>query len=439
MDTKHNKPSASFWGLTPLLVFLLVYLASSLALGDFYAMPISVGFIIASAYALVITRGIKLEERLKIFTGGASDSNILSMIWIFVLAGAFASGAKEIGAIESTVNTILSILPPSLLLPGLFLASCLISLSIGTSVGTIVALTPVALGFADKLGVDIAYMCSIIVGGAFFGDNLSFISDTTIAATKTQEVEMKDKFRTNFLIVLPAAIACLIIYTISGADLNGAEALSNSKGLLGYALLLPYVIVIVTALMGLNVLVVLTLGILSCGVLALAQEVLQGEILWAWVKSLGSGINGMGELIIVTLLAGGLLALIRYNGGIDYLMQTLTKRIQGRRGGELSIAILVSIANICTANNTIAILTAGGVARNISEKYGIAPRRSASLLDTFSCAAQGLLPYGAQLLLAAGFASISPISIIPSLYYPMLLGVCATLAIILGYPRVKDK
>lgn len=423
-----TSPKPSIWGLSPLLVFLSVYLLSSLLLQDFYAMPLSLAFVLSSAYAIAITRGAKLEERIQIFTDGARDANILTMVWIFILAGAFASGAKTIGAIDATVQILLSIFPTSLLLPSLFLATCLISLSIGTSVGTIVALMPIALGFASELNIDTALMAGLVVGGAFFGDNLSFISDTTIAATRTQGVGMRDKFRVNILIVLPAAILCLFIYAGQGFDLSTKESLGASS----LWLMLPYLVVIATALMGLNVLVVLMLGIASCGLVGLGVEAFD---LWSWTASLGKGMTDMGELIVVTLLAGGMLDLIRHNGGIDYLLSFLTKRIKGKRGGELSIALLVVIANVCTANNTIAILTTGGVARDISERYGIDRRRTASLLDTFSCVTQGLLPYGAQLLLAGSFAGISPLSIVASLYYPMLVGICSLLAIWLGYPR----
>lgn len=428
IDNQNTNTRPSFWGLTPLIVFLLTYLASSIILQDFYAMPLSVAFVIASSYAVLITRGIKLEERIQIFTKGAADINIVTMIWIFVLAGAFAEGAKALGSIDATVQLILHILPPGLLLPGIFLASCLISLSIGTSVGTIVALTPIALGFAKGTGIELSYMLGIVAGGAFFGDNLSFISDTTIAATRTQGVSMKSKFRTNIRIALPAALICLIIYTMAGLDLHVRETTSLASPWL----ILPYIIVIVTAIAGINVLVVLLLGILSCGVLVLSMSTLP---FWDWVASLGRGITGMGELIIVTLLAGGMLALIKYNGGIDYLLGHLMRFARGRRGGELVIGLLVIIANICTANNTIAILTTGGVARDISKSYGIDPTRAASLLDTYSCMTQGLLPYGAQLLLAAGFAQISPFSIVGSLYYPMLLGLMTTLTIFINYPK----
>lgn len=413
-------------GLSPFFIFLIVYLASSIFLNDFYAMPLSVAFIIASCYAIAITRGISLDKRIEIFTQGASNSNILTMLWIFILAGAFTESAKAIGAIDASVQLILNVLPSSLLLPGLFLTSCIISLSIGTSVGTIVALVPIALSFSEQVGIGSAHLCAVVAGGTFFGDNLSFISDTTIAATRTQGVSMQDKFKINFIIVLPAALVTLGIYTYQGLNLSSITPSVETN----WWLILPYIIVIITALLGTNVLLVLILGIISCGILSVFQDI----SFWQWIENLGKGITSMGELIVITLLAGGLLELIRYNGGISYILDFLSRKVKSKKGGELSIGILVMLTNICTANNTIAILTVGDMARNISEHYGIDKSRTASILDTYSCVIQGLLPYGAQLLLAAGFASISPLSLLPMLYYPMLLGVCTTLAICLGYP-----
>lgn len=417
-----------WFGLSPLLVFLLVYLVTSVVSGDFYKMPITVAFLVASAFAIAITRGVSLEERIRQFSRGASDANILLMIWIFVLAGAFATGAKSMGAIDATVNVILSLLPSSFLLPGLFIASCFISLSIGTSVGTVVALVPIALGIGESIGMPSAYVAAIITGGAFFGDNLSFISDTTIAATRTQGCSMQDKFRVNILIVLPAALLALGIYLFRGLDLPP----QSSPEMGSLVLMLPYLLVLVAAIAGVNVLIVLTIGILSCGIVGVSTGALP---LWEWVSSLGEGVTGMGELIIVTLLAGGMLELIRYNGGINFLLRHLSRGIRGKRGAELTIAALVSIANLCTANNTIAILTTGKVSREITEKYQLDPRKTASILDTFSCFIQGIIPYGAQLLLASKLASVSPIDIIPHLYYPFIMGGCALLSILLRYPR----
>ena len=392
-------------------------------------MPITVAFTVASIYAVAITRGIKLEERIRQYSRGASDPNILLMIWIFVLAGAFATGAKSMGAIDATVNLILSLLPSSLLLPGLFIAACFISLSIGTSVGTVIALVPIALGLGESLGLSNAYVAAVVTGGAFFGDNLSFISDTTIAATRTQGCSMKDKFRANIAIVLPAAIIALILYFVVGLELPAVRP-SGEEG--SFLLTLPYLLVLVAAVAGMNVLGVLTLGIIACGAVGLGTGTLPA---WDWIAALGSGITGMGELIIVTLMAGGVLELIRYNGGIDYLLKHLTRGISGKRGAELTIAVLVSVANLCTANNTIAILTTGKVSREITKQYGLDPRKTASILDTFSCFVQGLIPYGAQLLLASKLAGVSPMDIVPNLYYPFIMGGCALLSILLRFPR----
>ena len=428
-DTPTFSPKRWGWfGLSPLIVFLSIYLLISICIGDFNKMPITVAFTVASIYAVAITRGIKLEERIRQYSRGASDPNILLMIWIFVLAGAFATGAKSMGAIDATVNLILSLLPSSLLLPGLFIAACFISLSIGTSVGTVIALVPIALGLGESLGLSNAYVAAVVTGGAFFGDNLSFISDTTIAATRTQGCSMKDKFRANIAIVLPAAIIALALYFVVGLELPAVRPSGEGS----FLLTLPYLLVLVAAVAGMNVLGVLTLGIIACGAVGLGTGTLPA---WDWIAALGSGITGMGELIIVTLMAGGVLELIRYNGGIDYLLKHLTHGISGKRGAELTIAILVSVANLCTANNTIAILTTGKVSREITKQYGLDPRKTASILDTFSCFVQGLIPYGAQLLLASNLAGVSPMDIIPNLYYPFIMGGCALLSILLRFPR----
>ena len=422
--------------LSPLLVFLCVYLVSSLVTHDFYRIPVSSAFLIASIYAMAISRGKTLEEKVTVFSKGAGDRNVMLMIWIFVMAGAFAATAKEIGAIEATVNVTMKILPGKLLYAGLFLASCFISMSIGTSVGTIVALVPIAAGIAEEMAsggatgftASTPFITAIIVGGSFFGDNLSFISDTTIAATRTQECSMTDKFKVNLKIAGPAAIIVTILYMILGASVD----LIPQSSPVEWILLIPYVLVIVLALSGVNVIAVLAIGIAVNGILGLAG----GDLEWSgFLEAVGNGISGMGDLIIVTLLAGGMLELIRVNGGLDYIVSLMTRRIRGKRGAEFSIAALVSLANLCTANNTIAIITVGRITRDISQKFGIDPRKSASLLDTFSCLIQGIIPYGAQMLMAAGLAGISSISIIGYLYYPVILGLCAIVAIALRLPR----
>ena len=422
--------------LSPLLVFLCVYLVSSVIAQDFNRIPVSSAFLIASVYALAVSKGRSLEEKVATFSKGAGNRNVLLMIWIFIMAGAFATTAKEIGAIDATVNLVMKILPGRFLYAGLFIAACFISMSIGTSVGTIVALTPIAAGIAEELSLSGAsgfsisapFITAIIVGGSFFGDNLSFISDTTIAATRTQECSMTDKFKANLRIVGPAALIVTAIYIVSGTSVMSVP----ESGRVEWLLLIPYVLVIALALSGVNVLAVLGTGIaVNCAV-----GIMLGNLGWCeFLGAVGSGISGMGDLIIVTLLAGGMLELIRVNGGLDYIVDILTRRIRGKRGAEFSIAALVSLANLCTANNTIAIITVGRIARDISQRFGIDPRKSASLLDTFSCLTQGLIPYGAQLLMAAGLAGVSAVSITAYLYYPVVMGIFALLAIIFRLPR----
>ena len=417
-----------WFALTPLAVFLIVYLVSSLMAGDFYKVPIAAAFLIASVYAMALCLKGKIEERVAVFSQGAGHKNVLLMIWIFILAGAFATTAKEIGAIEATVNITLQLLPGKLLYAGLFLAACFISMAVGTSVGTIVALVPVATGIAAETGISAPFITAIVVGGSFFGDNLSFISDTTIAATRTQGCSMADKFKANILIVAPAAILVTFWYIFTGMEINFTPDSQN----VNFVLLVPYLLVIGMAIASVNVVLVLTIGILANAVIGFAI----GKITWiSWLGHIGSGIAGMGDLIIVTMLAGGMLEVIRTAGGLDYLIEKMTRRISGKRGAELSIAALVSLANLCTANNTIAIITTGGIAKDISHKYGLDPRKSASILDTFSCFVQGMIPYGAQLLMASGLAGISALSIMTYLYYPFALGVVALLAILLRLPR----
>ena len=431
-----GKSMNGWLALSPIVVFLAVYLVSSLILNDFYRIPISAAFMVASVYAMLISRGRSLEQNIAIFSEGAGNKNVLLMIWIFVLAGAFASTAKEIGAIDAAVNLALKILPGNLLYAGLFLAACFISMSIGTSVGTIVALVPVASGIAEELALtggpeavsSIPFITAIIVGGAFFGDNLSFISDTTIAATRTQECSMADKFKVNFRIVGPAALAVTILYVVLGAGMSSVP----ESGPVNIFLLIPYISVIILALAGMNVTAVLTIGLLLNGTIGMAG----GLISWSgYLGAIGNGISGMGDLIIVTMMAGGMLDMIRANGGLDFIVKGLTSRIRGKRGAEFSIAALVALSNLCTANNTVAIITTGGIARDISRRFGLDPRKVASILDTFSCLVQGLIPYGAQLLMAAGLAGISSISIIGYLYYPFIMGAMAVMAILFRFPR----
>lgn len=428
MKINTDKPMNGWLALSPLALFLCIYLISSVVAADFYKVPIAAAFLLASAYALLITRAGSTEKKIAIFSEGAGNRNVLLMIWIFVLAGAFAGTAEDMGAIDSAVNFTLGILPGKFLYAGLFLASCFISMAIGTSVGTIVALVPVASGIAAEAGMDVAFVTAIVAGGAFFGDNLSFISDTTIAATRTQGCSMSDKFRVNIGIVAPAAVIVTLIYVLFGLS-SGAEV---SAGDVNGVKLVPYLLVIGLALAGVNVVTVLIIGILANAVIGFAY----GSFSWVeWLASIGDGIGSMGELIIVTMLAGGMLEVIRHNGGLDFIISGLTRRISGKRGAEFSIAALVSMANLCTANNTIAIITTGRIAKDISEKYGLDPRKTASILDTFSCLVQGLIPYGAQLLMASGLSGVSGISIMGFMYYPFLMGLCAILSILFRYPR----
>lgn len=420
--------NGGWFALSPLVVFLLVYLVSSLIEGDFYKIPIASAFLVSSVYAVAICRGYTLEERISLFSQGAGNRNVLLMIWIFILAGAFAATAKEIGAIDAAVNLTLKILPGQFLYAGLFIASCFISMAIGTSVGTIVALVPVASGIATEIGASVSFITAIVVGGSFFGDNLSFISDTTIAATRTQGCSMSDKFKVNYSIVFPAAVIVAIIYIIKG---SGVAFLFEAESV-DILLLLPYISVIVLAISSVNVVAVLVTGILMNAVIGFVL----GKLSWAgWLASMGGGIAGMGDLIIVTMLAGGMLELIKVGGGLDFIIRKMTSRIEGKRGAEFSIAALVSLANLCTANNTIAIITTGRIAKDITGKYGLDPRKSASILDTFSCLIQGIIPYGAQMLMASGLAAVSAVSILEYLYYPFAMGCMAILAIIFRYPK----
>ena len=413
--------------LSPMLVFLLLYVAVSAIIGDFYKIPISVALLAASMWAIVIYRGKGLKERIETFSSAAADKDIIYMIWIFVLAGAFASVAKEIGAVDATVNFTLSIFPPQYIVPTLFLAACLISFSIGTSVGTVVALTPLAAELASAEGGNVAFFVGIVLGGAFFGDNLSFISDTTIAATRSQGCQMQDKFKVNLWIALPAAVVTLLCYILIVPEVPIIETHQSGDPWL----ILPYLVVIVTAVVGLNVTIVLTLGI-GCAVILGAVK---GIDLLDMAGFVGSGIEGMGGLIIITLLASGMLGVIKACGGINYILNVLTRRISGLRGAQATLAVLVGIVNLCTANNTVAIITVGGLAKDISDKFGIDPRKSASILDSASCVVQCLIPYGAQTLLATSLAGISPAAPFPYLYYPWALGLSLMLSIVFLFPR----
>ena len=414
--------------LSPLVVFILFYLVTSIVAGDFYKIPITVAFMVSSIYAIIISKGRPLMSRINTFSRGAATEQMMLMIWIFILAGAFAHSAKTMGSIDATVNLTLSLLPPQMLLAGMFLASCFVSISIGTSVGTIAALVPIAAGVAQQTGTDIAMMTAVIVGGSFFGDNLSFISDTTIMATQTQGCRLSDKFRVNAFIVAPAALLILVVYIFMGQQVSAPQHVSDVQ----WIKVVPYLVVLIAAICGMNVMGVLTIGLLLTGCIGLFTGAFD---IYGWFGAMGEGILSMGELIIVTMMAGGMLEVIREMGGIDFLIRLLTRRVNSKRGAELSIATLVSLVDICTANNTVAILTVGGISKQIGDRYGVDNKKCASILDTFSCTIQGLIPYGAQILIAAGLASLNPIAILPFLYYPLVLGIVALLSIFFRYPK----
>lgn len=415
--------------LSPIIVFVLFYLVTSIIAGDFYKIPITVAFMVSSIYAIILFRERPLMQRINSFSRGAATEQMMLMIWIFVLAGAFAHSAKSMGSIDATVNLALNFLPPSMIFAGMFLAACFISLSIGTSVGTIAALTPIAVGLAQETGTDLAMMTAIIVGGSLFGDNLSFISDTTIIATQTQGCRLSDKFRVNSFLVFPAAIVILVVYFILGKDTHAPQQVEAVQ----WVKVIPYLTVLITAICGMNVMAVLTLGIILCGIIGLCTGGFAD--IYAWFGAMGEGILSMGELIIVTMMAGGMLELVKQHGGIDFIIRQLTRRVNSKRGAELSIGSLVSLVDLCTANNTVAILTVGDIAKQIGDRYGVDNKKCASILDTFSCFTQGLIPYGAQLLIAAGLAAINPVSMLPYLYYAYALGVAALLSIIFRYPK----
>ncbi len=424
--------------LSPLFLLIVLIVAFTVYSVDSShqdtSLSLTVAFMISSIYAVAISGGMPVRKRVDTYSKGAGANNLMLMLWIYVLAGSFAASAKAMGAVDATVNLALSILPASMILPGLFLAACFISVSIGTSVGTVVALVPIAAGLAHSMDANVGMMTAIIVGGAYFGDNLSFISDTTVVATQTQNCKMSDKFKVNSMIVVPAAVLVLIAYSVMGVGLQAPTHINEVE----YMKVLPYLIVLVTAIAGMNVMAVLTQGTLLCGAIGIGSHLLGASgsyDLFGWFSAMGNGIIGMGELIIIAMMAGGMLEIIRENGGIDFIINKITAHVNSKRGAELSIAALVSMVNICTANNTVAILTVGNISKKIGDRFGVDNRKAASILDTFSCMVQGLIPYGVQMLLAAGLANLSPMDILPYLYYPLAIGVAALLAILLRYPK----
>ncbi len=407
--------SRGLMGISPVIIFLLLYVVVSVVIGDFYRMPFSVALLCASVWAIATYKG-RLTERIEVFSRAAGHANIIYMIWIFILAGAFAAIAKEIGAVNATVGLILRLLPAGLIVPGIFVASCFISLAVGTSVGTVVALTPLATEIAGASGGSTAFMVAVVLGGAFFGDNLSFISDTTIAATRTQGCEMADKFRANVWLAVPAALVTLAFYMIETPEFAVPDSGAPAQSVW---LVLPYMIVIVTAIVRMNVNIVLSLGIVASLVIGIAQ----GHHMLDLCGFMGSGIDGMGGLIVITLMSAGMLGVVKASCGITWLLQVLTARVKGTRGAQFCIALLVSLVNLCTANNTVAIIIVGSMSKEIARRYGVSASKTASLLDTCSCIIQCLIPYGAQTLLACSLSGLSPAEPFAYLYYPWALAV----------------
>ncbi len=421
----------SLLAFLPLILFVFLFIGSGIIANDFTKMPLNVAVLIASAVALLMNRKESFGKKVDVFMKNAGHPNIILMAVIFILAGAFSAVAKGMGAVESTVNLGLSLLPANLLMVGLFVIGCFISISMGTSMGTIVALAPIGVGISGETGIPIALAMATVVGGAMFGDNLSMISDTTIAAVRTQHTKMKDKFKVNFWIVLPGALLTMFIL---GVLTSGAETTLAAEYPYEFVKILPYVAVLIAALSGAHVLVVLVGGTVFAGAIGLVDGSYQmGSLL----EVTAEGIMSMEDLAIVAILIGGIVGMIQHNGGIEYLLRVITRKVKTKKGAEFGIAGLVSAADIATANNTIAIIITGPIVKEIADEYDIDPRKSASLLDTFSSCWQGILPYGPQLLIAAGLAAISPISIIAYSFYPILMGICCVIAILIGYPKLK--
>ncbi len=419
--------------LIPFGVFLVFYMGLSIVSGDFYRVPMTVAFLVASASALVLNHKASLKSKIDLFAHGMGDINIMTMCLIFVLAGAFAETARRMGAVDSTIQIALSFIPPHLMLCGLFMVACFISLAIGTSVGTIVALTPIALGVTQTLGISGGLCLGAVVGGAMFGDNLSMISDTTIAATRTQEIEMREKFTANLHVAAPAAIVTVILYIILSH--TGESMAGRHLTLKMFLDVIPYLCILVLALTGLNVMALLMLGTLLAGVIG----IINGSFsFWEFLAAAGVGARSMADTLIVAILAGGLLKVIRYNGGIEYLMKKIERLIRGRRSCEFGIALLVGVVNVFTANNTVAIVIAGPIAKDLAKRYEVSPARSASILDTTSCIVQGMIPYGAQILSAvglAGAAAVSASEVMKFLCYPYVLALFLTGSILLAGRR----
>jgi Na+/H+ antiporter NhaC len=430
-----KQPTGNFWGLTPILLFMLLVIGSGLLTQNFSTMPILVAFVISAGFALLLNNKesrLTVAEKVDVFCKGGGDKTIILLAIIFLLAGAFYAVTIDIGARDATVNWALNYVPTAYLLPGLFVIACFIAFAMGTSMGTITAITPIGIGLAESLGVGIPLAVGIVIGGAMFGDNLSFISDTTIAATRTQGVQLRDKFKANLIIVLPAALLTAVLLMF--VHIDGSAVIASKD--YDIWLILPYMLIIGCALLGVNVIGVLGIGISSACVVGLSKGLLT---LPSMLQSLQKGMGWMQDMVAIALMIGGIVALMKAYGGIQWLVSNITKRISSKKGAEYGTAVLVSVLDIATANNTIAIVTTGPIVKDLGEKYQIDPRRTASLLDIFSCGFQGLVPYGGQLLVAASLAGVSPITLTPYCWYPMLILVFAVLAIATGLPKFKHK
>ena len=418
-------------GISPLVFFVLFYLVTSLIAGDFTKVPVITVFFVSTIFAIIMTRGLSLSDRVRTFGRGAGTTKLLFMVTIFICAGAFAQSAIAMGCIDATVDLILQLLPSNLILASIFVAGCFLSMATGSGIGSIVALGPIAVGVAQQTGINSAMICALVVCSAMFGDNLSFISDTTVIATTTQGCELKDKFRTNLWVVIPASLIVFGIYIYMGKDYNNIVVPDKDVNILK---IMPYLIVLLLSIFGVDVLVSLTLGILICGIEGM---VIGAYDFFGWMTAIAEGINSMAFLVVIVILAGGFMALIKYNGGVDFIVKVCTRFIVGRRSAEACICLLSAIMCACTSNNTIAIMNVAGIVKELSEKYGIAPRKAASFMDTSSCITQELLPYSTHLLVAAAFASLSAADLIPYCYYAYILAIFVIISILLNIPYIK--
>ncbi|MGL4362951.1 MAG: Na+/H+ antiporter NhaC family protein [Cellulosilyticaceae bacterium] len=430
---KKQSKSGNPIALLPILVFITLFLGVGISTKDFSKMPILVAFFLASIVAFMLNCTQPFSEKVKIFCNGAGQADIMMMFLIFILAGTFSSVVQVIGGVDALIQLSLNFIPSQFLLGGLFLIACFVSLSMGTSIGTITALAPIGLGIAETTSMSIPLVISTIIGGSMFGDNLSMISDTTFTAARTQGCELRDKFKTNFIIVLPAAVITIIILNIISAGYTTTLPVHESFDLIK---ILPYIFVLIGSLLGVNVFILLTCGTIFAGIIGISSGTIN---IFQILEAISNGINGMTQIIILLMIIGGTFSLIQHQGGITYLLSFIKNRIHTKKGATFGIAALVSIIDLCTASNTISIMIAGPLAKDIAKEYDIDPKISASLLDIFSATIQGLLPYGSHLLLASSLSNISSMEFLHYLYYPMLMGVFGILSIIFGFPKLKNK